>query len=401
MSAMTEFVEKTGNTPVYDIDIYSDEVIRDPYPHYQRIRDAGAAVWLPRNELWAIGRHADVRAGLADHETFRSGHGVSGNEAANKIASGNLLASDQPLHTQLRRIVAAPLSPRGLNEVKSRIEASAEELVERLVARGSFDGMADLAQYLPVSIVSELVGMPQHGRENMLRWASAVFDMLGGANQRSEEALPIVMEMRAYTVNEATREKVRPGGWVSLLYDAADKGLIRLDQVQMLMRDYLGPSLDTTIFATGHLLYLLGTNPAQWQMILDDPSLIPNAINEAVRVESPIRGFTRYLAADTQVGETLIPKAGRALMLYASANRDERRWEEPAKFDVKRILTDHVGFGHGIHSCAGMQLARLEIRSIVTAMTRRVKRIDVGTPVLAMNNVLRGYSQLPVRFIPS
>jgi hypothetical protein len=136
-------------------------------------------------------------------------------------------------------------------------------------------------------------------------------------------------------------------------------------------------------------------------MILDDPSLIPNAINEAVRIESPIRGFTRYLAADTQVGDTLIPKGGRALMLYASANRDERRWDDPAKFDVKRILTDHVGFGHGIHSCAGMQLARLEIRSIVTAMTRRVKRIEVGAPLLAMNNVLRGYTQLPVRFIPS
>ncbi|WP_230980492.1 cytochrome P450 [Oryzicola mucosus] len=336
---------------------------------------------------------------MADHVNFRSGHGVSGNSAANKIAPGNLLASDPPLHDHLRRIVAAPLSPRSLAMVKERIEETADALVDRLVQRSSFDGMADLAQYLPVSIVSELVGMPEHGRENMLRWASAVFDMLGGDNERAAAAMPIIMEMRAYTANEATRDKVRPGGWVAMLYDAADQGVIRPEQVQVLMRDYLGPSLDTTIFATGHLMYLLGQNPDQWQMLRDDPTLIPNAINEAVRLESPIRGFTRYAAADRHVGDTLIPSGDRALILYASANRDERRWERPDTFDVKRILTDHVGFGHGIHSCAGMQLARLEIRSIVTAMTKQVKSIQVGEPTLAMNNVLRGYERLPMTFL--
>lgn len=388
------------DVPIYDVDIYSDAVIRDPYPHYSRIRDLGAAVWLPANGMWAIGRHADVRACLSDHETFRSGKGVAGNDRANGIAPGNLLASDPPLHEELRRIVAAPLSLRALNDVKDRIADTANALVERLAARGSFDGMADLAQYLPVSIVSELVGMPEHGRENMLRWAGAVFDMLGGANERTEAAFPVITEMRAYTVNGATRENVRPGGWVAMLYDAADQGLIRPEQVQMLMRDYLGPSLDTTIYATGHLLYLLGTNPDQWERLVEDPKLIPNAINEAVRLESPIRGFTRTVASDTVVGDVAIPAGDRVLILYASANRDERQWDRPEAFDVGRVLIDHVGFGHGIHACAGMQLARLEMRCILTAMVNRVARIEVGEPVLAMNNVLRGYERLPVRFTP-
>ena len=280
-----------------------------------------------------------------------------------------------------------------------RIAETAEALVDRLVQRESFDGMRDLAQYLPVSIVSELVGMPEHGRENMLRWAAAVFDMLGGANARAEDALPVVVEMRQYTLNEATRDKVRPGGWVAMLYDAAEQGLIEQAQVQTLMRDYLGPSLDTTIFATGHLMHQLARHPEQWEMLREDPSLIPNAINEAVRLESPIRGFTRYVAQDHLVGDTLIPAGDRALMLYASANRDERRWENPETFDIRRVLTDHVGFGHGLHSCAGMQLARLEIRSILSAMTRKVARIEAGEPVLAMNNVLRGFERLPMRFM--
>ncbi|MEO3385321.1 cytochrome P450 [Mesorhizobium sp. CAU 1741] len=385
--------------PAYEVDLYSEVVIQDPYPHYARIRDLGAAVWLPANDLWAIGRHADVRACLADHETFRSGHGVAGNPAANSIAPGNLLASDPPLHDQLRRIVAAPLSLRALNEVKDRIAETADALVERLVECQTFDGMADLAQYLPVSIVSELVGMPEHGRENMLRWASAVFDMLGGANARAQAALPIITEMRAYTVNHATRDRVRPGGWVAMLYDAADAGLIEPTQVQMLMRDYLGPSLDTTIYATGHLLYLLGTHPDQWRQVREEPALIANAINEAVRLESPIRGFTRLAANDHQLGDVTIQAGDRVLILYASANRDERQWEHPDEFDVRRVLIDHVGFGHGIHACAGMQLARLEMRSILAAMVKRVARIEVGEPQLAINNVLRGYERLPVRFI--
>lgn len=386
------------DAPVYDVDIYSDAVIRDPYPHYAAIRDLGAAVWLPANGLWAIGRHADVRACLADHATFRSGNGVAGNETANRLAPGNLLASDPPLHDRLRRIVAAPLSLRALNDVRDRIAETADALVDRLVARRDFDGMADLAQYLPVSIVSELVGMPEHGRENMLRWAGAVFDMLGGANARAAAALPVITEMRAYTANDATRDKVRPGSWAALLYDAVDAGLIRPEQVQMLMRDYLGPSLDTTIYATGHLLYLLGTNPDQWNRLRHEPNLAANAINEAVRLESPIRGFTRHVATDARVGAVTIPAGDRVLLLYASANRDERQWERPDDFDIGRVLIDHVGFGHGIHACAGMQLARLEMRCILAAILRRVSRIEVGEPVLAINNVLRGYESLPVRF---
>lgn len=401
MPGTAQKIAGKGRVPCYDVDIYSDDVIRDPYPHYRRIRDLGAAVWLPANGLWAIGRHADVRECLAAHDVFVSGRGVSGNEKANAMAPGNLLASDPPLHEHLRRIVAAPLSPRALNEVKDRIAETADALIERLARRERFDGMVDLAQYLPVSIVSELVGMPEHGRENMLRWAGAVFDMLGGANARAEKALPVVMEMRAYTVNEATREKVRPGGWVAMLYDAAEQGLIEPHQVQMLMRDYLGPSLDTTIFATGHLINQLGRHPEQWDLLKDDPALIPNAINEAVRLESPIRGFTRHVAQDRMVGDTLVPAGDRVLILYASANRDERRWENPDRFDIRRVLTDHVGFGHGIHACAGMQLARLEMRSILAAMTRMVARIEVGDPVLALNNVLRGFDRLPMRFMPS
>lgn len=387
--------------PVYDVDLYEEAVLRDPYPHYKRIRTIGPAVWLAKNGLWAVGRHADVRHCLANHEVFQSGKGVAANGKANEMAPGNLLASDPPLHDRLRKIVGAPLTTQALKEVEGRIAGTADDLIDRLIARETFDGMQDLAQYLPLSIVTELVGMPDFGRENQLKWAAAVFDMLGGDNERAKDALPVVLEMRDYTNKGATEGNVRPGSWVAKLYEAAHTGLIESSRVQVLMRDYLGPSLDTTIFATGHLMYQLGKNPDQWKILRDTPTLISNAINEAVRLESPIRGFTRTVSRDTELEGIRLKQDDRVLILYASANRDERRWEDPEAFDVKRPLPDHVGFGHGIHACAGMQLARLEMKCILSAMLRKVAQIEVGEPTLAMNNVLRGFARLPMRFVPN
>ena len=165
------------------------------------------------------------------------------------------------------------------------------------------------------------------------------------------------------------------------------------------MRDYLGPSLDTTIFAIGHLLHLFGQYPDQWKLLRQEPNRVGNAINEAIRLESPIRGFTRVLSQDYTIGGIKLFTGDRVLILYASANRDERRWDEPEKFDICRVLTDHVGFGYGIHQCVGMQLARLEMRSVLTAMIARVSKIKIlGAPVYAKNNVLRGLETLPIKF---
>ena len=385
--------------PTYDVDLYSNEVVVNPYPHYRTIRDFGEAVWLEQHSMCAIGRHLDARNALSAHNIFISGKGVAANNLSNGNSPGNLLASDPPLHTHLRKVVSKPLHPKALARIKPRIEASAGSLIDRLLARKSFDGILDLAQFLPISIVSEMVGLPDAGRRNMLEYAAAVFDLFGVDNTRTEAALPIVIKMRKYLSEQATRDKVLPEGWIAGLYDAVDLGLIKQEQVQTLMRDYLGPSLDTTIFAIGHLLHLFGQYPDQWKLLRQEPNRVGNAINEAIRLESPIRGFTRVLSQDYTIGGIKLFTGDRVLILYASANRDERRWDEPEKFDICRVLTDHVGFGYGIHQCVGMQLARLEMRSVLTAMIARVSKIKIlGAPVYAKNNVLRGLETLPIKF---
>ncbi len=382
------------HAPEYDIDLYSDAVLHDPYPHYQALRDAGAAVWLPQHRLWALSRFADVRAALRNYQVFSSAEGVAANDAVNTLSRGNTLASDPPLHDRLRKVVVAPLVPPALVAIRPRIEAEAEALVERLVARGTFDAVTDFAQILPLNIVSDLVGLPDDGRGQMLRWAAATFDALGTMNARGQAAQGRIMEMREYIATQSDR--LKPDGWARRIYDAADRGEIEPERCPALMRDYLGPSLDTTIFATAALVLLFAQNPDQWDRLRADPVLLPNAINEAVRLESPVRGFTRYVTEDHMVGDVTLPAGSRALLLFASANRDERRWDDPTRFDIGRKVTDHLGFGHGTHACAGMHLARLEMQALFAALLPRVRRFEAGTPVYELNNVLRGLRSLTV-----
>lgn len=386
-----------AGVPSYDVDLYSDEVLADPYPHYRALRDAGPVVWLPRNDLYAIARYKDVRESLRSHQVFSSAEGVAANDAANQGSKGTTIASDPPDHTAMRQVIGAPMLPSQLALIRPRIEEMAGALVERLVAQRDFDAVTDLAQHIPVNIVSELVGLPEQGRQNMLKWAAATFDMLGTANDRCAAAQDSIREMRSYVINEATRDKIRPGSWISKIYDASDRGLFPESRCPVLMRDYLGPALDTTIFAMANIIWLFGRFPEQWDLVRADPGLIPNALNEAVRLESPIRGFTRQLTADHDVEDVRIPAGARVALFYASANRDERKWEAPEAFDVRRKVNDHVGYGHGVHTCAGMHLARLEIHSVLAALVPRVERFEIGATVPAINNLLRGFSSVRVR----
>ena len=390
-------LQGADQAPAYDEDIYSDTAILEPYGHYKAIRELGPVVRLSRSGVWAMGRYADVTAALRDHAVFSSAAGVAVSEATNKVALGTTISSDPPLHTALRKIVAAPLTPAAVTALRPQIQAAANALVDELVARKHFDAATELAQHLPLTIVSHMVGLPPQGRENMLKWAGATFDIFGPDNEQTEKAWPVVWEMRAYVATLASRDRLRAASWADRLLDHVENGAILPEQFATLLRDYLGPSLDTTIFATGNLIWLFSLYPDQWDIVRADPSLVRNAINEAIRLESPIRGFTRRLAADHMVGSVSLPAGARVLLLYASANRDERKWDNPEQFDVRRRVVDQLGFGLGVHSCVGMHLARLEIECLVQALIPRVRRFESEAPERKVNNTLRGLASLKVR----
>ena len=163
------------------------------------------------------------------------------------------------------------------------------------------------------------------------------------------------------------------------------------------MVDYLAPSLDTTISAISSALWLFAKNPEQWELVREDPSRIPNAVNEVVRIESPLRAFTRTIERDIDVDGNEMAAGSRVLMMYASANRDERKWNDPETFDVTREAGDHVGFGYGVHGCAGQGLARMETKAVLEALAAKVHSIElVGEPTRGHNNIIRGFNTLPI-----
>tara|TARA_R110000772_G_scaffold268582_1_gene396590 strand:+ start:1484 stop:3691 length:2208 start_codon:yes stop_codon:yes gene_type:complete len=385
--------------PVYDVEFYSDEFIRDPFPHYEKMRALGPVVYIPHLNNYAVTQYAEAREVLHDWKRFSSVNAIPADEAGCAFLHGaSNLVSDPPVHDEVRAIMAAPLLPNTLKKIRLDVEASASELIARLVDRGGFDGMLDLARYLPESLVTELVGLPEDGRENMLNWAAAAFDITGIQNERGQKGAQTLGEMREWIVTKATPDNLKPGSLTANIRDKVAKGEIPEELFLGIMNDYITPALDTTISATGEILLQLGRNPDQWELLRNDPSLIESAINEGVRFGSPIRSFTRRVMEDVELGGVNVPAQSRLMVIYASANRDERKFPNADKFDVTRNASDHVGFGHGIHMCVGMHLAKLEMASLLKAMIEQVETIQVGEPIIAMNNTIHSYSQLPTQF---
>jgi cytochrome P450 len=383
--------------PSLDADLYTDAAIRDPLPLYRAIRDRAPAVWLPVHGVWALGRFDDVRAALRADDALISSRGVALNDLVNDQPSTTTLASDGALHRARRALIMKPMMPSALRGVRAEIERLADALVADLAARDAFDGIADFARHLPVGVVSHLVGLPDSGRERMLAWAAATFDALGPSNARAAAAVPELVEMIRFATSVGP-SGLRPDGWALRLFDAAEAGAIDADAVAGLLVDYIAPSLDTTILGAGHLLYLLGTHPDQWELVRANPALVPAAVHEALRLGSPVRAFSRFAAKPYTADGVAIPEGERVLVLFASANRDERRWADPDRFDVRRDAREHVAFGHGVHRCAGGHLAQLELESLLRALVARVRRIEVGEPEPLINNVLHGHSSFRAAF---
>ncbi len=384
------------STPRLEIDLYSDDVLADSRDAFARIRHTGPAVWLPRHRMYAMGRFDDVRAALRDPETFISGDGVAANRLSNRLGRGTTLFSDGQLHDSQRRILRQQLGPRALEQIQDRVQAHAERIVARCCRGDSFDVVRDFSSELPIGVVAELVGV-RGGSERMLRWAAATFDVLGPLNRRAVAAMPTSLGLLLYTLRFSAAG-VSPRSWAAAVFDARDRGQVNTRQARGLVIDFVAPSLDTTILASTHLLWVLSRHPEVWDEIVADPSLIPAAVVENVRIASPIRGFTRRLSRDHEIDGTPLPQGSRVVLLFGAANLDETRFPNPESYDIHRPNGAHVGWGNGPHACAGANLAKLEMQALLRAMVSHVRRVATSNPARLRNNTLQGFSGLTARF---
>jgi cytochrome P450 len=357
----------------------------------------GPIVWLEKYGMFALTRYDVVVKALRDWEAFPSSFGVMMNDDMNQLLRGNTLCSDGDAHNQLRRVVIRPVTPVALKSLKEEVEREAAAVVGRLCAKGRFCATAELATYLPVTIVSNAIGLPEEGRERMMEWSIGLFNCFGPMNERARNAMPVLSEMMQYARTHAVPGKLKPGGWAEAIHHAAAAGEVPSEAVPVLMIDYMGPSLDTTIFGISSGVWLFANHPDQWDLVRNDPSLIPAAINEILRMEAPIQDFSRYVAHDYDLDGVSLQEGSRAIIFYGAANRDSRQFPHPDRFNVRRDNAGrHMAFGAGPHACLGMNLAKLEMQALFTALARKVTRFHIEAEERALNNILRGFSKLIV-----
>ncbi|WP_430336117.1 cytochrome P450 [Rhodococcus sp. ACT016] len=354
-------------------------------------------MWLESQGVYALPRYDEVKSTLADDGTFRTGGGVSLNDHYNGLIGGSTFASDGERHAFLRGLVGHKLTPKALRPMRGQIEETVESVIDEVLTRDSFDSVNELARNLVMAIVPDFIGIPSDGRDHLIGWAAANFNCHGPLNDRAQKSMEVAGHMAAYATKLVDDRSAQPGGLAHCVLDAMDEGQVDREQAISLMIDYLVPSLDTTVTGVSTAIWLFSQFPEQWDLVREDPALIGQAFNEVVRFETPVRQFGRRVARDTEIAGVPIPEGCQVLVMFASANRDERKWDRPDVFDVTRNPADHVGFGYGSHGCAGQGLARLEVQAALKVLAERVTRFEVSGEVRTVNNLMRAFDSIPTR----
>ncbi|WP_151769693.1 cytochrome P450 [Streptomyces abyssomicinicus] len=383
-----------SNPPVSDVDLFSDEVLLDPYPAYAGLREQGPVVRLPANDVHVLTRYDVIRDALADWESFSSAS-IAFNPTANEALTGTSLASDPPAHTLLRATLTENLSPRALRGLRGRIEEKADALVAELVGTGSFEAIDALARAFPLEVVADLIGFTGHARENMLRWGQAAMQVLGPMNRRTVESFSVAGELYGWC-SEVRAEDLAEGSVGRGIFDAEARGAVPENTAGHIIHQYLGAGVDSTVAAIGNIVALFAAHPGQLALVRANPALVPAAFNEVLRFWPPVNAWGRRVTEEVEIGGVRIPEGAQVAVLLGAGNRDPRHYADPDVFLVERNPVDHLSFGYGPHGCAGQGLARLEAHAVIGALARRVGRLVVGPEVRVPANITRSIDKLPV-----
>lgn len=391
--------------PVSDLDPFSDAFVVDPFPALEQLRTQGPAIHLSRYGIWTVAGYPEVHALLRDHGRFSSASGVGiadlKNDPYGWRAPSLLLEVDPPAHARHRGAVVGPMTPRALRAFEELFAAEANRIIDDLVARQTFDAVTDLAEVFPTVVFPHALGVQGDVRERLLAYGALSFNAIGPRNHRVEASLQACVGVLDWITEHCRRDALRPGSIGAGVYDAASEAGLSDDQAASLVRSLFSAGVDTTVSALSFAILDFVRHPDQWDLVRADPTLARNAFEETVRFESPVIGFFRTTTVDVRLGDAHIPAGAKVLACYAGANRDPRQWPEPNRFDVRRKVAGHLGYGVGAHVCAGMSIARMEGQAVIRALAERVAGWELtGEATPKLNNSLRGLSSLPVRVTP-
>jgi len=396
-------------TDIY-YDPYDFEIDADPHPVWRRMRDDAPLYYNEKYDFWALTRFEDVEAGLLDWDSYSSARGsvLEMIKSGVQIPPGSILFEDPPLHDLHRRLLARAFTPRRMAEIETQMRAYCARALDPYVGSGQFDFIADLGAQMPMRVIGMLLGIPEDDQEALRDRIDAGLRLESGevdadfAARRNAESVFRVDQFGEYL---DWRKKNPSDDLMTELLEArftdetgTERTLTREELVGYIGL-LAGAGNETTTRLIGWTGYLLDQFPDQRERVAKDHGLIPNAIEEILRFEAPSPVQARYVMKDVEWHGTKVREGASLLLLNGSANRDERRFENPDQLDVGRDIDHHLSFGFGIHFCLGASLARMEGCVALEEVLKRWPRweIDYDAAVMARTSTVRGWESLPAK----
>ncbi len=398
-------------TEPLDFDPYSDVFFNDPYPTYVRMQDEAPVFHSTRyGGFYALTRYEDVANALKDFETYSSASGIDVFmvNSGKPLEFQSMIMLDPPEHDRLRGLVSKVFTPRAINALEPTIRAIQTELLDKTLGSDTLDVVQDFSNWFPMEVISEMLGVPKDKR----RWLRQLLDdgltREAGQLEMSEKNLNAMIESGGYWFGLIAEKRADPGDdMIGRLTQATlerDGEQTGLDDVEITSFVSLlgGAGAETVTKAVGNAMVMFGRHPEQWKLLVEDPSLIPAAVEEILRFLPPSHYEVRKTLKEVTVHGTTIPEGSAVMVIQGATGRDERQYPNANSFDITRTPGPMLSLGYGIHSCLGAALARLETRIALELLAKRMPRFEVdesGLERVNMSNVA-GYSRVPVRVLP-
>ncbi|MFG3099689.1 cytochrome P450 [Streptomyces sp. NPDC048182] len=395
-------------------DPWDPAFVADPYPVFADLRRHGRVLYYAPSDQWLVPHHADVSALLRDRRLGRSyRHRFSDaefgrtpppaeHEPFHTLNDHGMLDLEPPDHTRIRRLVSKAFTPRTVERLAPYVRALAGELVDGLVAAGGGDLLREVAEPLPVAVIAEMLGIPEGDRAPLRPWSADICGMyeLNPSEETAARAVRASVEFSEYLRGLIATRREEPGeDLVSGLIAAHDEDGERLTEQEMISTCVLllNAGHEATVNATGNGWWALFENPGQLAALRADQGLVPTAVEELLRYDTPLQLFERWVLDEIEIDGVVLPRGAEVAMLFGSANHDPAVFADPGRLDLARRDNPHISFSAGIHYCIGAPLARIELAASLRALLEKAPALrPAAEPERRPNFVMRGLATLPV-----
>ena len=392
-------------SPVY-FDPFDNELKKRPHDTYRRLRDESPLFYNEQHDFYLVSRYEDVQRLLNDRKSFISGRGMTIQLVKAGVATprGLFVNEDAPVHTRHRSAVALLFNPGHIAQMETKIRHLCATTFEDLVGRDKFDLISEVGAVVPTHVVGMLIGIPEADRAKMREDVAAGLQAEYKEGDSDEYSLlSLLSDVFNDYIDWREKHPADDDLMTQLMElefkdETGTQRRLTRDELVMFLVMIASAGIDTTNMFTGWAGKTLSDHPDQRQILLDDPSVIPNAVEEILRFESPSYHVARYSVVPSEFHGQTVPKGSCVVGLQGSANRDDRVFENPEIFDVRRNIGRTLAFGYGAHHCLGSALARLEGRIIIEEMLKRFPawQVDDENARLTPGFMTRGYESLPI-----